>query len=215
MAKTTWTGVSVSMSNTLPVAVTITGISKATQGVVLTATPPAAGSYVLINAQGMSQVNGKIFRVGTVVAGVSFVLESEDTTNYSTFSSGSYQLVAAGAFPNTLAQITTVSASGGEYDKIDTTLLADTVKSSIPGMASAVEYSLESVWDVSDAGLIAANAASRIQEQRGFMVTFRNNQRVVFAGTVGAELIPGGSTGGLVTTKLSITANGGQKAYAS
>jgi len=155
-------------------------------------------------------------RPAAVSAGVSFTLSGENSTNYDTFASGTWQLVSAsGDLPNTLSSLTTVSASGGEFDKIDTTLLADTVKSSVPGMASAIEYSLESVWDVADAGLIAANAASKIQQQRAFKIKFKNGQFVVFAGTIGAELIPGGSQGGMVTTKLSITANGGQKAYAS
>jgi len=215
---TTWTGVTVGMSNTLPAPVAVTSINKAAACVVLTAstTGIAIGSYVLLTAQGMSQVNGRVFRVSAVVANTSFTLEGVDSSSYGTFTSGTWQLVSAtGTFPVTLSATTTVSASGGEFDKIDTTLLADTVKSSVPGMASAIEYALESAWDVADAGLIAANAASDTQDTRAFMIAFRNGQRVVFAGTIGATLIPGGSTGGMVNTKLSITANGGQKAYAS
>lgn len=215
---TTWTGVNVSMSDSLPAENTITAISKAAAAVVSTGdtTGIAVGSLVLIKAQGMGQVNGKVFKVSAVVLDTSFTLAGENSVNYDTFSSGSWQLVSAsGDLPNTLGALTTISASGGELDKIDTTLLADTVKSSIPGMASAVEYSMDSVWDVADAGLVAANEASKTQEQRAFKIRFRNGQFVVFAGTVGAELIPAGTTGGMVTTKLSITANGGQKAYAA
>lgn len=213
----TWTGVKVSMSAALGSANVVSAISKAASAVLSTTTTTGAavGAYIYVTAQGMGQISGKVLRVSAVVANTSITVE-DDSSGYDTFTSGTWQLVSAtGTFANSLGGATSVSASGGEYDKIDTTLLADTVKSSIPGMASAIEYSLDAVWDVADAGLIAANAASKTQEKRAFMIAFRNNQRVVFAGTIGAEMIPGGSTGGMVTTKLSISAQGGQKAYAT
>lgn len=212
--KSTWTGVKVFMSGAPAAAVPITTISKATEGVlsVGSTTGVSVGSYLLINSQGMGDLDGRVFRVKALVANTSITIEGEDTTNYDTFSSGSYQLLT---FSNTLSTLTSVSGSGGEFDLIDTTTIHDKQKSNIPGMASALSYSFDSIWDVADAGLIAAKAASQTKAQRAFMLQFQNNQRVLFYGYIGTQLQPGGSTGGMVTTKVTITANGSQTNYAS
>lgn len=209
---TTWTDVDVFMESAIATAKTITGISKAAEGVVTaTAHGYANGDYVLIKAQGMAEVNGRVFRVKSVATDT-FVLEGENTTDYGTFTSGSAQKLT---FGTTLSTLTSVSGSGGEFDMIDTTTIHDKAKSSIPGLASATEFSFESVWDVSDAGLQAAKAASNTKAQKAFMIVFSNSQRVVFYGYIGAQLIPGGSTGGMVTTSVKISAQGALTAYAS
>lgn len=210
----TWTGVKVFMSDVPAAAVTVSAISKASEAVVSASstTGLSNGDYVLINAQGMPQVNGRIFRVKGLVANTSFVIEGEDSTNYDTFSSGSFQKVS---FTNTLSTLTTVSASGGEPDKIDTTTIHDSQKSEIPGMASATSYSFDSILDLADAGLIAAKKVSDVKAKRAVMIVFTNGQRSVFYGYVFTNLTPGGSTGGMVTTKLSISAQGAQTNYAS
>jgi hypothetical protein len=76
------------------VSATITGISKASPGVVTSVHTFVAGDLVSIfNAGGMIEVNNRNFKVGTVVAGTSFQLLDLDgtniaTTNYTTYTSG-------------------------------------------------------------------------------------------------------------------------------
>jgi hypothetical protein len=208
----TWTNVKVFMSDAPAAAVPASGISKAAEAVVSTGstTGLSNGDFVLLNAQGMQQVNGRVFRIKGLVANASFILEAEDSTDYDSFSSGSWQKVA---FNNTLSTLTTVSASGGEPNMIDTTTIHDNQKSEIPGFASSTSYSFDSILDYADVGLIAANKVTKNKAQRAIQLKFSNGQRTVFYGYVFAPLTAGGSTGGVVTTKVSLSAQGAQTNY--
>ena len=62
-----WSNVGVDVQTALGSAITISAISKASTGVVsYTGTDPTNGDYVLIAANGMTQVNDRIFRVANV-----------------------------------------------------------------------------------------------------------------------------------------------------
>lgn len=214
MAKiSTWTDVDVFMESAISAEIGVSAITKAAEGVVTTASAHgySNGDYVLVKSQGMSEVNGRVFRI-KAASGSTLTLEGENTTNYGTFSAGTIQKIT---FGTTLSTLTSVSGNGGQFDQIDTTTIHDKARSSIPGMAAATEFQFESVWDVSDAGLIAAKQASSTKAQKAFMIVFSNGQRVVFYGYIGAQLIPGGSTGGMVTTSITISAQGELTAYAS
>lgn len=199
-----WSGVAVAMQSAIATAVTITAISKANPGVVTATQTYSNGDYVLVTCQGMTQINSRIFRVAGVT-GTTFQLEGEDTTNYSTFTSGTCQKLTLGT---TFSTLKTISGSGGEFDQLDTTTIHDTVKKQEPGLASAVVFSFDSFWDITDAGLTAAIAQSKLQAQNAFLFTFPTGAKMAFYGYVGATGIPQGSTGEKVTTKVSITAVG-------
>lgn len=208
-----WSNVAIAMQSALASAVTITGITKANPGVVQTANPPANGSYVLLTVQGMYQVNGRVFRTAGQVAGTSFQLEGENTTNYDTFSSGTFQVITFGTSLSTVAQ---VSASGGDFDFIDVTTVHDNARKQVPGAANPLSYSMENIWDVSDAGLAALKAAFDEQTPRCFKFTFGTGGPImVFNGYVGASLAPGGQAQQLVTTPTVITAFGSPTYYSS
>ena len=214
MAISTWIDVSVFMSSALTSTVAATGISKAAEAVVTTASTAGLsnGDFVVIRAQGMPQVNDRVFRIKSLVANTSFVLEGEDSTNYDTFASGTWQKAT---MANTLSTLTTVNGSGGATEKIDTTTIHQKQKSNIPGMAEALSYTFDSQWDASNAGLQAANAAYKINDERAFQIRFSNGQFILFFGYVTAPLIPGGSTGGIVTTSVAIDGQGTLTTYAA
>jgi hypothetical protein len=210
--KTIWSDVKVFMQSAIGAKKTITAVTKnATATASSVAHGFANGAYVLTEAQGMSEINQRIIRVAGQTADT-FVLEGEDSSEYGVFSSGSAQLIT---FGTTLTTLTTVTASGGEFRSVPTTTIHEKSESTMPGLASATEYSFESIWDVSDPGLIAAKAASRIKAQRAFMIAFPDGQRVVFYGQVGTQLVPRGQQGGLVTTSIKITAQGEISTYAT
>ncbi|HAJ72432.1 MAG TPA: hypothetical protein DCO68_10180, partial [Methylophilaceae bacterium] len=175
-----WSGVAVAMQSVTGTAIAIQTISKANPGVVgATSHGLANGDYVLIgDVQGMTQVNNRVFRVTGSTAGT-FNLEGEDTTLYDTFVSGNAYKITFGTSFSTLLDIST---SGGEASSISSTTIHDKVGTSIPGITSATEYSSNSVWDVSDAALIAAKKASDAKSQRAFMFTFSNGQRYLING---------------------------------
>lgn len=208
-----WSGVAVAMQSAIAAGIVITGISNANPAVVtFTGSAPANGSVVLIKAFGMSQVDGRMFRVAASGSGT-FALEGEDSTLYDTFTSGGFQVITLGV---SITTATTVAAAGGTFPFIDTTTIHASVKSQIPGLPDAASYTMENIWDVSDAGLIAMKSASQLQAERGFKFTFGTGGLVMlFYGFVGATLLPGGQAQQLVTTPSVITMNGLPTYYAS
>jgi len=212
MSITKWSGVSVAMQSAIAAAVTITAISKANPAVATAASHGYAnGDYVLLKIQGMTQLNSRVVRVANVTAST-FELEGIDSTNFDTFGSGTAELIT---FATTLATVAGVSSSGGGFDFIDTTTIHDTIKTQVPGTASALSYTFDNNWDISDAALNAMKLASDTQSERAFLFTFPNGQRMVFNGYVGASLVPGGSAQDKVTTSTTVTAFGSPTYYAS
>lgn len=215
MTVSVWSNVAVAMQSALAASQTISGITKANPGVATyTGSDTLSnGDYVKIAAQGMHQVNGRVFRAANVDGtGNTFELEGEDTTNYDTFSSGSFEEVT---FGTTLATATGLSASGGDFSFIDTTTIHDEQQTQIPGVATAAVYTFENIWDPSDAGLAAAKLASQTKAQRCFRFTFANGAKVVFNGYVGCTLLPVGNAQDKVTTPMVVTMHGAPTAYSS
>jgi len=209
-----WTKVAIAIQSALAAAVTINSITKANPGVVgYTGTDPVNGDFVLLAAAGMSQVDGRIFRVANVNgAGNTFEIEGENTTDYDTFSSGTFEVVT---FGTTLATATTLSGSGGEFAYEDTTTIHVDKRTQIPTLPAPIVYTFENIWDVADAGLIALKAASAIKAKRAVRITFSNAQKVLFTGFIGASLLPVGSAPGKVTTPVTITMDGTPTVYAT
>lgn len=209
-----WSNVQVHIQSTLGTANAITAISAANPAVASTATTPATGSFVLIVAAGMYQVDQRVFKVGTVVANVSFQLAGEDTTAYDAFTSGTWQLIT---FGTSLATATALTATGGEFDFIDTTTIHVNVKTQVPGLASPASYSFTNLWDVTDAGLIACKLASDNQAQRAIRFGFAAGAgpKVVFNGYIGATLLPVGNAQDKVETNVTITMFGKPTIYAT
>lgn len=202
-----WSNVAIAVQSALSALQVISGITKANPGVATyVGADPANGNYVKVAAVGMSQVNGRVFRVAAVdTVGNTFELEGEDTTAYGTFVSGGLEIIT---FGTTLATATTVSGSGGDFSMIDTTTIHEDVRSEMPGVANPMTYSFDNIWDTADAGLAALLAASAVKAQRAVRITFANARKVLFCGYIGATLMPGGSAQDKVTTPVVITMYG-------
>lgn len=210
---TKWANVAVAMQSALAAADTITGITKANPAVV-TATAHGLnnGDYVLISAQGMWQMDNKVVRVANKTTDT-FECEGVNSTSFETFSSGTAEAIT---FGTSITSATTMSASGGDFDFIDTSTIHANVKTRIPGAANAITYSFDNLWDPSDAGQIAMKAASDAQALRSFKFTFGSGGKiVVFAGYVGFAGAPTGNAQDKVVTPAVITAFGTPTYYAS
>jgi len=210
---TKWSNVAVSVQSAIAATVNISAITNASPGVVTTGSAHgySTGDYVLMTVSGMYQINYRVFRI-SAASGSTFTLEAEDTTNYGAFVSGTSQKLT---FGTTLATLTTVNASGGDFAFIDTTTIHDAVKTQVPGLPNPSTYSFESIWDPADAGLIALKSASDSAAQRAVLFAFANSQKFVFNGYVGCSLSPTGSAQDLIKTAVVFTALGGPKAYSS
>ena len=208
-----WSNVAIAMQSAIGSDLTITGITKNSPGVATSVGHGLAnGDYVYLEVLGMAQLNGRVARVANKAVDT-FQLEGIDTTDFDTFTSGTARKLT---FGTSITTATTLSASGGDFDFIDTTTVHVNVKTQIPGSANPSKFEFENIWDVSDAGLIALKAASDVAGIRAFKFTFgTGGQIMVFAGYVGATLLPGGSAQQLVTTPAVITMYGSPTYYSS
>jgi len=212
MAAQVWSNVQVAMQSALATAVTITGITKASPGVVShSGTDPSDGDYVLLLVDGMTELNERVFRVANQAAG-SFELEGEDTTDFGTFSSGTFAVIT---FGTSLGTIQGVSASGGETEFADTTTIHDKIRTQIPTVASALSFSLQNRWEPDDAGLAAMKTANDSKAQRAIKFTFASGAISTFYGYVGFVFVPTGNAQDVVTTPATITASNSVTNYSS
>lgn len=209
-----WSKVAVAVQSALASPITINSITKASPAVVgYTGTDPANGEYIVVTAQGMNEVDGRVFRIANVNGAANTLeLEGVDSTLFATFSSGSFQVIT---FGTTLATLTGLSSSGGEFNQVDITTIHDDVSKSIPGLASAIVYSFESIWDPADAGLVALKTASDQKAKRAMRFTFANGQKVVFNGYIGYTGLPGGNAQDRVTTQVQVTMESRPSTYAT
>lgn len=215
MGVSLWSNVAVAMQSALGTSQAITGITKASTGVLTYdgSDTFANGDLVLVRAQGMYQVDGRVFRVANVDTGANtFELEGENTSGYNTFVSGTVEEIT---FGTTLATATNLSSSGGDFNFIDTTTIHDNIAKQIPGNAQAIVYNFENIWDPTDAGLVALKAAADLKAERAMRITFSNGYKVLFLGYVGCTLLPLGSAQDKVTTPVVITMNGRPTIYST
>lgn len=207
-----WSNVAVAMQSTLAADITITAISKASPGVATATNTLVNGDYVYLSVQGMYQLDGKVVRVSSA-SGTGFTLEGVDTTLFDTFSAGTAKKITFGA---SITTATSMNASGGDFDFIDTTTIHANVKTQIPGLGNPVSYSFDNLWDAADAGQVAMKSASDNQGIRAFKFTFGTGGPVmVFAGYVGYTGAPTGQAQDKVVSPATITAFGSPTYYAS
>ncbi len=208
-----WKNVAVAMQSAIASAVTITAITKANPGVVTAAAHGYSnGDYVYLTVSGMYQMDGAVVRVANITTNT-FELEGWDTTSFDTFTSGNAKKLT---FGTSITTATSISASGGDFDFIDTTTIHSNVRTQVPGLANPSTFTFDNIWDVADSALLALKSASDSQAIRAFKYTFGTGGNImVFAGYVGATLLPGGQAQQLVTTQSVITMFGRPSYYAS
>lgn len=208
-----WANVAVAMQSALAAAKTITAITKANPAVISsTSHGYANGNYVLLSIQGMYQMDNKVVRVANQTANT-FEAEGVDSTLFDTFSTGSAYLIT---FGTTLSSATSMAATGGDFDFIDTTTIHQNVKTQIPGLANPLNYTFDNLWDITDAAQLAMKAATDAQSTRCFRFTFGTGGPIMlFSGYVGYTGAPTGNAQDKVTASAVITAFGTPTYYSS
>ncbi len=213
-----WSNVAVAMQSALGTAKTITAIAVGATATVTATHDFSAGDFVVFDVLGMYQLNGRVFRILSVSTTVSFVIEgtgaaSLDTTGFDAFTSGTCQKIT---FGTSITTATSINASGGDFDFIDTTTIHVNQKSQVPGSANPLSYSFDNLWDPADAGQIAMLAASNAQAKRAIKFTFGTGGPImVFNGYVGFVGAPTGSAQDKIISPAAITAFGLPTYYAS
>lgn len=205
-------GLKLFMESAIASAKTISGITKAAPGVVSsTAHGFANNDIVLLEVQGMVELNGRLFKVINTAAD-SFQLAGVDgttgidTTLYNTFSSGVAKKVTLGT---SITGVQEFNFSGGDIKTVDTTTVNDLVDTQIVVGAAAQAADLTMQWDPSSAAQQAMIAAFQTRANKGFKVMWPDGAFVLWYGTVGYTGAPGGGKQGVTTSPAKITMLGG------
>jgi hypothetical protein len=200
-----WSGVGIAIQSALGNAQTVSGVTKANPGVATyVGSDPSNGDYIYLSSVlGMFEIEERVIRVANVNGGGNTLeLEGEDTTLYGTFTSGNMQPVT---FGTTLAIVTDVNVSGGDFARIDTTTVHDLVRKTIPGAANEIVISGSCIWDPSDAGFKALKSASQLKSKRAVKISFANGYKSVFTGYIGFTGVHTGQAQDKVVTPFEIS----------
>lgn len=205
-------GLKLFMESAIATAKTISGITKAAPGVVSSTTHGFVNNdIVLLEVQGMVELNGRLFKVVNVAADT-FQLAGVDgttgidTTLYNTFSSGTVKKVTLGT---SITGVQEFTFSGGDIKTVDTTTVNDLVDTQIVVGAAAQAADLTMQWDPSSAAQQAMIAAFQTRANKGFKVMWPDGAFVLWYGTVGYTGAPGGGKQGVTTSPAKITMLGG------
>lgn len=199
-------GVRVEIAATYASAKTVTAVSNANPG---SATSTAHGLLTktygyFATATGMPQLEGQACRLGTVAANT-FDLTDIDTTNYGTFTAGSFVPVSTWV---TLASATDYNKSGGEAPQDEVTVLMDEIQQNEAGLLSAesVSFSCRTLT-VSDAALTLIRAAAKTAGYLTYRITLKDGSVRWFRGqpSLPTESLAVGGTG---QTTFSTTVKG-------
>jgi len=181
-----WTNQQVNMQSALGSAQTITGITKASPGVVTTSgTLPTNGQYVLLSVSGMTEVNQRVFKVAGA-SGSTFNI-GVDTTLFGTFSSGSFQVIT---FGNSFNSLRDPSSSGGDPVFEDTTTIHDSQDTQAIVSSSPQSYAFTADFDPTNAALIAANTAFNARSPRCFQIKDPDGSEFLFNAYVTCTFAP-------------------------
>lgn len=204
-------GLRMAMQSAIAAAKTISAATNTAPGVFTsTAHGFTNGDIVLLEVQGMIEVNNRLFQVMNVAANT-FNLEGVDgvtgidTTSYGVFTSGTAKLVTLGT---TITGVSDFAPQGGDIKFLDTTTVQDVNDTQIAAGATALSYNLTFQWDPADAAQAAMNAASKLGEQKAFRILWPNNTYAMFYGSVGFNGAPGGGNQGITTTQGAVAMSG-------
>ena len=205
-------GLKLYMESAIAAAKTISGITKAAPGVISsTAHGLANGDVILLEVQGMVEVNGNLYKVVNQatdtfqIAGIDGAT-GIDTTLFSTFTSGTAKKVTLGT---SITGVQEFNFAGGDIKTVDTTTVNDVVDTQIVVGASAQSADMTMQWDPTAAAQQAMLAAFRTRANKGFKVQWPDGAFVLFYGTVGYTGAPGGGKQGVTTSPAKITMLGG------
>ncbi len=201
-----WTNVGVDVQTALSNPITISAITKAVVGeaTYTGAVDPVNGDYIVVDAQGMNELDARVFRViGVNTATKKFQLDAEDTTAYGSFIGGSFRVITFGASMRT-AQ--TIDTSGGDAEYTDITTIHDQVRKRAPTVVSPMSMSMTNIFDPSDPAFVELNKAHKAKSKRAIRLRFGTGAKMLLTGYASAAGVPTGQAQGVVQTKISIEA---------
>lgn len=175
-------GVRVEIGTTEGSAKTVTAVTKASPAVATSSahglTAKTVGYFDTVT--GMDELLGQAVRINPVTTN-DFTLENLDSTNYGTFSAGTFTPITAWT---TITPATEYQIGGGDADPLDTSVLLDTIKQQEYGPLNAQTVTINVKKEtVNGLGMAAVEAAARAGTDKVFRVTLKDGSYRVFRGT--------------------------------
>jgi hypothetical protein len=204
-------GLLMAMQSAIATAKTITGITLAAPGVVTsTAHGYANGDFVLLEVNGMTQVNKSVFEIANVATDTFQLVGPDgttglDTSGFTAFTSGTAKKLTLGT---SITGVQGFSSSGGDIKFTDSTTVHDTEDKQIVSGANALSYSMDLQWDPANAGQQAMQAAFKTRASKAFKITWPSGAYAVFYGSIGYSGAPGGEKQGITTTAAAVSVEG-------
>jgi len=211
-------GLKLFMESAIAPATTITAITKAAPGVLSASGHTLVnGDIVLLEVQGMVEVQGRLFKVMGVAAGTFSIADVDgttgiDTTNFNTFTSGTVKKVTLGT---SITGVQDFTFAGGEIKTVDTTTVHDVQDTQIVVGATAQSADMTMQWDPASAAQKAMITAFQTRANKSFKVLWPDGAYVLFYGTVGYTGAPGGGKQGVTVSPAKITMLGGLTIYSA
>jgi len=208
MTVRTNSGLQMFMESAIASPVTITAISLAAPGVISAAGHGYSnGDIVLIECQGMLQLNGRLFKVVSVATDTFQIAGPDGSTGLSTltftaFTSGTAKEITLGT---TITGCMDFNAAGGDIKTVDTTTVHDTQDTEIVVGATAQSYDMTVQWDPSAAAQQTMKAAFIARANKAFKIKWPDGAYILFYGTVGYTGAPGGGKQGVTTSPAKIS----------
>ncbi|MCL6557199.1 MAG: phage tail protein [Firmicutes bacterium] len=207
MAITTNSNLIITMESARASAVTLTAVSNDDPGVFTGTHAYAAGDILLLEVQGMTQMNNRVVEVFSVSTTVSFQIKDVggtaalSTVGMGVFTSGTAKKLTMGT---SLTQVGEFAPSGGDSKIVQYPTVTEAVDANVIVGTNAASYTGTLPWDPTDAGQIALKAAFDAGTAKAFRIKYPSGRTCSFLGTVGFAQLPGGSAQGITTTPLSI-----------
>ncbi|MBC2731381.1 phage tail tube protein [Thiobacillus sp.] len=204
-------GLAMTMQSAEAAAKTITSITNAAPGVVgITGHGYSNGDIVLLEVEGMIELNKRPFEVANVATDTLQLVGPDgttglDTTNFGAFVSGTAKKITLGT---SITGVQGFSSSGGDIKFADSTTVQDLIDKQIVAGANALSYSLQMQWDPASAGQQAMKTAFETRASRVFKIAWPSGAYAMWYGSVGYNGAPGGDKQGITTTSAAITAEG-------
>lgn len=211
-------GLKLFMQSAIASAKTISAATNADPGVFTSAAHGYTnGDIVLLEVQGMVEVNGRLFKVMAVATDTFQLTDIDgstgiDTTSFNTFTSGTAKKVTLGT---SITGVQDFSSAGGDITTEDSTTVNDLVDTEVVTGATAMSYELTMQWDPANAAQQAMRTAFDTRANRGFKILWPDGAYILFYGTVGYAMAPGGGKKGITTSPAKISMLGPLTNYAA
>lgn len=212
------TGTTIFVASVFASALTVSAASNAAECVLsMASTTGLANGDIVEVTSGWGRLNGRAFRVKSLVANTSITLEGCDTSSTTFFPAGS----GAGSVRKVttwqqITQVTGISSSGGDPITVDYKYLESDVRYKINDGFNGSDYTLTIDADaIGGAGYTALKSLTDVQTNTILRVITRSGQINLIPGTVALNEAVQMNDGQLNTVTAALSANNRLTRYAS